>query len=100
MSISFKGLVDVNHCPNLSRSLNSSIMPPSEELDALCVAADRPISEAEPSATLDPCYNACPTLRVEPSCERLDHPASGAGLSATWDMFLMSVLIIETLLGI
>jgi hypothetical protein len=94
MLISSKGSADVNPCPNLSRSMNSSIMPHSEELDGLYVVADRPVLEAGLSTTLDPCCDASPTLRAEPSYERLDHPASRAGLFVTWDMFLMSVLII------
>jgi hypothetical protein len=83
MSISSKGSTDVNPCPNLSISLNSSIMPPSEELNDLYVAADRPDLEVGPSVALDPCCDACPALRVEPSSERPDHPTSGAGVSVT-----------------
>jgi hypothetical protein len=60
MSISSKGSADVNPCPNLSRSLNSSIMPPSKELGGLCVAADHPDSKAELSVTPDPCCSDCP----------------------------------------
>jgi hypothetical protein len=56
MSISSKGSVDVNPYPNLSRSLNSSIVLTLEELDALYVAADYPASEAGPSAIPDLCY--------------------------------------------
>jgi hypothetical protein len=69
-------------------------MPPSEELGSLCVAADRPVSKAGLSATLDPCCGDCPALRAELSCERPDRLASGARLSATYDMFLMGVFII------
>jgi hypothetical protein len=84
MSISSKGSTDVNPYPNLSRSLNSSIMPPSEELGGLYVAVDCPVSKAIPSATLDPCCGDCPALRAELSCERPDRLALGAGLSTTW----------------
>jgi hypothetical protein len=84
MSISSKGSADVNPCPNLSRSLNYSIMPPSEELGGPCVDVDRLVSKARPSATLDPCCSGFPALRAELSCERPYRPASGAGLSTTW----------------
>jgi hypothetical protein len=94
MSIASKGSADVNPYPNLSRSLNSSIMPPSEELSGLCMAVDRPVSKARPSMTSDPCYGDCPALRAELSYERLDCLASETRLSATCDMFLLGVLII------
>jgi hypothetical protein len=94
MLISSKGSADVNPCPNLPRSLNSSIRPPSEELDGLYVGANCPVSKAGLSVTTDPRCDACPALRAKPSCERSDHPTLGVGLSVTWDMFLMSVLII------
>jgi hypothetical protein len=94
MLSSSKGSADVNPCPNLLRSLNSSIMPPSEKLGGLCVAVARPVSKAGPSMTPDSCYGDCSALRAELSYERLDRPASGARLSVTCDMFLLGVLII------
>jgi hypothetical protein len=42
MSTSFKGSTDVNPYPNLSRSLNSSIVLMSKEIWAVCRAADYP----------------------------------------------------------
>jgi hypothetical protein len=53
MSTSSKESTDVNPCPNLSRSLNYSIVLTSEELDALCVAADYSALGVGPSAILD-----------------------------------------------
>jgi hypothetical protein len=69
-------------------------MPPLEELGDLYATADRSVSKAEPSVMSGLCCNRCPDSRAELFYERPDRPASGAGLSATWDMFLMSVLII------
>jgi hypothetical protein len=51
MSISSKGSTDVNSCPNLSRSVNSSIMPPLKELGAFYATAGRSATEAGLSVT-------------------------------------------------
>jgi hypothetical protein len=64
MSISSKGSTDVNPCPNLPRSLNSSIVLPSEELDALYVAVDCPASRARPSVALDSCATLTSNNRI------------------------------------
>jgi hypothetical protein len=94
MSISSKGSTDVNPYPNLSRSLNSSIMSPTEELDDLCVMADSPVSGAGSSTILTLYYGRCSVLKTELFCERPDRSALEIGLSVTRDSFILCVLII------
>ena len=85
MSISSKGSADVNPCPSLSRSLNSSIMSPTEESDDLCVMADFPVSGTGSSVILSFRCGRCSVLKSELFCERPDHPALAAELSVTKD---------------
>jgi hypothetical protein len=85
MSISSKGSADVNPCPSLSRSLNSSIMSPTEESDDLCVMADSPVSGAGSSVILSLRYGRCSVLKTELFCERPDHLASKDELYVTKD---------------
>jgi hypothetical protein len=124
MPISSKGLADVNPYPNLSRSLNSSIVLTLEELGALCVATYCPTSGTRPSTVLDLCCGTlwkqldCPILEAGPSmrgpnclamgaglstrrdglygplCSSSDRLASGVGPSATWGIFSLNVCII------
>jgi hypothetical protein len=85
MSISSKGSADVNPCPSLSRSLNSSIMSPTEESNDLYVMADSPVSEAGLSAIPSLRCGRCSVLKSELFCERPDHPALEVELSVTKD---------------
>jgi hypothetical protein len=94
MSISSKGSADVNPYPNLSRSLNSSIMSPTEESDDLCVLADFPVLGAGPSVILSLRYGRCSVLKTKLFCERPDHSALEAELSVTKDSCILCVLII------
>jgi hypothetical protein len=73
MSISSKGSVDVNPYPNLSKSLDSSIVLISEEIEALRGTADCPTVGARPSARVATHYGAL--------WWTLDHPTSRVGLS-------------------
>jgi hypothetical protein len=85
MLISSKGSADVNPYPSLSRSLNSSIMSPTEESDDLCVMVDSPVSGVGSSVTLSLRYGRCLGLKTELFCKRPDHPALEAELSMTKD---------------
>jgi hypothetical protein len=63
-------------CSNLSRSLNSTIMLPSEELDALCMASDYLASKVGPSTTSNPC---CSTFLQQPDCPVEDQTVQPQG---------------------
>jgi hypothetical protein len=119
-----KGSADVSPYLNLSRSLNSSIVLTSKELDALCVAVDCPASRAGLSTVLDLCCGTlwqqldCPALEGAPFrrapdypamgtrlfmgmarlsgplCFILDRPALGAGPSASWEIFSLNVCMV------
>jgi hypothetical protein len=94
MSISSKGSADVNPYPSLSRSLNSSIMTPTEESYDLCVMVDSSVSGAGSSAILSLRCGRCSVLKSELFCERPDHLALEAELSVTKDSWILCVLII------